>query len=354
MVVWTTLLACLLHFLNEVFAMCHYSTEVFSGMIEHCDSIEELKKEILPQLQSQRNFWKEKINQILSDTGYSCKQFAQLCRVSEPAVRKWRNGSLPQSRDMYLRIGFAAGYHLEEMNAFLKRFGRCPQLYVKSLEDSVCMFVLQSRELDHSYATYLRLLEIVRQELVEADAAVAATYATQAIAEQFSSLNDLEEMVQFAKKHVPVYRQSYLRLYKYIIAFLAINLRSENPDDTGRKASFHQLASEGRWPSSLRHCVSEVRNKKWFPQRNKIISLGLHLNMDDSAINEMLRLAQMEPLYSKNPIEASIQWAINEAKLVSDGGDVEGAEILEDLSQFVKHILIQLDLADSEYLIDDL
>ena len=48
MVVWTTLLACLLHFLNEVFAMCHYSTEVFSGMIEHCDSIEELKKEILP------------------------------------------------------------------------------------------------------------------------------------------------------------------------------------------------------------------------------------------------------------------------------------------------------------------
>ena len=60
--------------------MCHYSTEVFSGMIEHCDSIEELKKEILPQLQSQRNLWKEKINQILSDTGYSCKQFAQLCR----------------------------------------------------------------------------------------------------------------------------------------------------------------------------------------------------------------------------------------------------------------------------------
>ena len=76
--------------------------------------------------------------------------------------------------------------------------------------------------------------------------------------------------------------------------------------------------------------------------------------MDDSAINEMLRLAQMEPLYSKNPIEDSIQWAINEAKLVSDGGDVEGAEILEDLSQFVKNVLIQLDLEDSEYLIDDL
>ncbi len=332
--------------------MCPYSTEVFSGMIEHCDSIEELKKEILPQLQSQRNLWKEKINQILSDTGYSCKQFAQLCQVSEPAVRKWRNGSLPQSRDMYLRIGFAAGYNLEEMNAFLKRFGRCPQLYVKSLEDSVCMFVLCSEELDHTYAVYLRLLDIVRQELATVGAASSENYATQVIAKQFASLKDLEEMVRFAKKYAPVYRQSYLRLYKYIIAFLTINLRSENPDE--RKTSFHQLASEGRWPSSLRHCISEVRNKKWFPQRNKIISLGLHLNMDDSAINEMLRLAQMEPLYSKNPIEAAIQWAINEAKLVSDGGDIEGAEILEDLSCFVKKILIQLNLTDSEYLIDDL
>lgn len=321
-------------------------------MLEHCDSIEELKEEILPQLRDQRNLWQEKIRQILSDTGYSCKQFAGLCRVSEPAVRKWRNGSLPQSRDMYLRIGFAAGYDLDEMNAFLKRYGRCPQLYVKSLEDSVCMFILRSEELEHSYATYQQLLDIVRQELGAGEPATAATYATQVISKQFSALRSLEEMVQFAKDHVPIYRQSYLRLHKYIIAFLAINLRSENPNE--RDASFHQLASEGQWPSSLRHCISEIRNKKWFPQRNKIISLGLHLNMDDVAINEMLRLAQMEPLYSKNPIEASIQWAINEAKLESDGGDMEEVEILEDLSQFVKNVLIQLELADSEYWIDDL
>ena len=214
------------------------------------------------------------------------------------------------------------------------------------------MFILRSEELEHSYATYQQLLDIVRQELGAGEPATAATYATQVISKQFSALRSLEEMVQFAKDHVPIYRQSYLRLHKYIIAFLAINLRSENPNE--RDASFHQLASEGQWPSSLRHCISEIRNKKWFPQRNKIISLGLHLNMDDVAINEMLRLAQMEPLYSKNPIEASIQWAINEAKLESDGGDMEEVEILEDLSQFVKNVLIQLELADSEYWIDDL
>ena len=34
-------------------------------------------------------------------------------------------------------------------------------------------------------------------------------------------------------------------------------------------------------------------------------------------INRMLLYAQMEPLYAKNPIEASIMWAIEEAKLCS-------------------------------------
>lgn len=334
--------------------MCPYSTGVFHDFIDHCDSIEELQEEILPLLQDQRKLWKEKVAEILSNKGYTCKEFARLCHVSEPAVRKWRNGSLPQSRDMYLRIGFAAGYDLEEMNHFLQRYGRCPKLYVKSLEDSVCMFILQSQKQEHTYDTYLQLLEILRQELGAESPDFTDTYSTQLVSQRFQNLRSLEDMLQFVKENAPVYRQSYLRLYRYIIAFLTINLTTGNVDVRDRKASFHQLATEEQWSSSLRHCISEIRNKKWFPQRNKIISLGLHLNMDDAAINEMLRLAQMEPLYPKNPIEASIIWAINEAKLTADCGDLEGEEILEDLSQFVKSVLIQLNLSDSEYLIDDL
>ena len=334
--------------------MCPYSTGVFHDFIAHCDSIEELKDEILPLLKDQRKRWKEKVEEILSVRGYTCKEFAWLCRVSEPTVRKWRNGSLPQSRDMYLRIGFAAGYNLDEMNHFLQRYGRCPKLYVKSLEDSACIFLLRSQQQEHTYDAYLQLLEILRQELGASSTDYAETCSTQLVSQRFQNLRCLEDMLQFVKENAPVYRQGYQRLYRYIIAFLTINLSTESVDIRDRKASFHQLATEEQWSSSLRHCVSEIRNKKWFPQRNKIISLGLHLNMDDAAINEMLRLAQMEPLYPKNPIEASIIWAINEAKLTADCGDLEGEEILEDLSQFVKSILIQLDLSDSEYLIDDL
>lgn len=335
--------------------MVVYETGIIESSLNNCDDIDELKQTILPLLKDQRSMWTEKIEQILSDKGYSCKKLAQLCRVSEPAVRKWRKGSLPQSRDMYIRIGFAAGYNKDEMNSFLKRYGKCPQLYVKSLEDSVCMFVLESDTLDSTYETYERVLGLVKQELHGVDCGHQSAYTTGNLSEYFASLKNLDEMINFAKTFAPSFKQAYAKLYSFIIAYLAINLGNEYvADGDGGKASFHSMATEAQWSSSLRHCISEIRNKRWFPLRHKIISLGLHLNMDADAINRTLQLAQMEPLYVKNPIEASIMWAIEEAKLCSEDDAIipDGSS---DLCDFVKSILVQLDLAEEgNYLIEDL
>lgn len=335
--------------------MSVYTTGIIESNLNDCDDIEELKRKILPLLQDQRSAWSEKIEQILSDKKYSCKQLAHYCKVSEPAVRKWRKGSLPQSRDMYIRIGFAAGYNLDEMNAFLKRYGRCPQLYVKSLEDAVCIFVLRSEYLAHTYETYLSVLDMVKREFQGEPEVQRRAYTTGHLSEYFANLKSLEEMVEFVKKNTPSYKQAYSKLYSYIIAFLHVNLQNEHmADGDGRKASFHAMATESQWSSSLRHCISEIRNKRWFPLRHKIISLGLHLNMDTDAINRMLQYAQMEPLYTKNPIEAAIIWAIEEAKLCSED-DAIISDGSSDLCDFVKDVLIQLDLAEEgNYLIDDL
>lgn len=332
-----------------------YSTGDLGSSLRKCDNIEELREKILPLMQDQRSAWQEKIEDILAQRGYTCRQLAQLCKVSEPAVRKWRKGAIPQSRDMYIRIGFAAGYDLEEMNSFLQRYGKCPRLYVKSLEDSVCMFVLESDWLEHSYDTYLKTLDLVRKELQGADSAQRQAYTTQHLHTYFKNLKSMEEMVRFAKAHASSYRQAYSRLYGYIIAYLQINLQSEfTAPGEGRSASFHAMEMESQWSSSLRQCISEIRNKKWFPLRHKLISLGLHLNMDTEAINRMLRYAQMEPLYAKNPVEAAVLWAIEEAKLCSEGDVIvpDGSSYLFD---FVKNVLHQLDFTEEDsWLIGDL
>lgn len=324
-----------------------YDTGKITNFLEHCEDIEDFKSVLLPKLQNQRLMWQEKIQQILSDTGLSVKQLASLCKVSEPAVRKWKNGALPQSRDMFLRIGFAAGYGIEEMNYFLKRYGRCPQLYVKTLEDSVCMFVLRSDTLPHTYECYLEVLEYVKGELQAAAPTAQNSYDTGRMSEHFTTLRSMEQMISFVQSNLGAFRASYQKLYSYILAFVRINLQDIGDD---QYVSFHSMASESGWSSSLRHCITEIRNKRWFPLRHKIISLGLHLNMDLDDMNKMLTYAQMEPLYAKNPVEAAVIFALEEAKLndliFQDGSD--------ELCLFVKDILTQMELADSEYLIDDL
>lgn len=324
-----------------------YNTGVINNYLEHCEDIEDFKTVLLPKLQDQRIMWKQKIEDILRQQGYSVRQFAALCHVSEPAVRKWRNGSLPQSRDMFIRIGFAAGYDVDGMNTFLRRYGRCPQLYVKSLEDSVCMFVLRSEAMPHTYDCYLQVLDYIRGELQSGGDAQPFSYGTRRMSEHFASLVSMDELVEFTRSNAASYRQAYARLYSYILAFLRINLYDIGDDN---HASFHAMASESGWSSSLRHCISEIRSSRWFPLRHKIISLGLHLNMDLDDVNRMLLYAQMEPLYPKNPVEAAVIFALEEARLneliFRDGSD--------ELCQYVKSILQQLQLADSEYLIDDL
>lgn len=336
-----------------------YQTTYIAGALEGCEDIEDLKGRILPLLTNQRNAWACKMEEILQMKGYSCRRMAQLCKVSEPAVRKWRRGSLPQSRDMYIRIGFAAGYNLSEMNAFLKRYGKCPQLYVKSLEDSVCIFVLRSATLEHTYDTYQRLLDMVRQEIQGTENSgwmpENQDYSTQYLSERFLKVDNMEEIVAYAKKNAPAFRQAYHQLYRTVNSILAVNLGNEYlTEQDGRRASFHAMAEESQWSSSLRHCISEIRQKKWFPLRHKVISLGLHLNMDAHSINDMLVCAQMEPLYAKNPIEAAILWAINEAKLNSENDEIvqNGSS---ELCEFVRDVLEQLDLEEEgRYLIEDL
>lgn len=336
-----------------------YQTAYIADELEGCEDIEDLKRKILPLLTNQRNAWAYKMEEILQTKGYSCRRMAQLCKVSEPAVRKWRRGSLPQSRDMYIRIGFAAGYSLAEMNAFLMRYGKCPKLYVKSLEDSVCIFVLRSATLEHTYETYQRLLDMVRQEIqgTADNEQVLETqdYSTQYLSTRFWNVEKMEEMVAFAGENAQAFRRAYDRLYQTVNIFLAVNLGNEYlTEQDGRRASFHAMAEESQWSSSLRHCISEIRQRKWFPLRHKVISLGLHLNMDVQSINDMLACAQMEPLYAKNPIEAAIMWAINEAKLNSENDEIvqNGSS---ELCEFVRDALEQLDLEEEgRYLIEDL
>ena len=121
-----------------------YETRFIREEIGRCEDLEELKARIFPLLQSQQELWIQKMQEILAESGLTKSAFAKRCRVSRVSVDNVQ-GRDPKNRETFLRIGMAAEYDLEKMNQLLRRYGQYPELYSKSLEDCVCIYVLNHR-----------------------------------------------------------------------------------------------------------------------------------------------------------------------------------------------------------------
>ena len=326
--------------------MSEITTGYLYDVASRSESIEEYKK-LLVSIADQKKNWTQIINQIVSDNGYSASEFGKICGVSRQAAQKWMNGAVPKKRETFIRIGFAAHYNLEQMNYFLQRYGRCNKLYPKCLEDSVYIFVLNSDTIEHTYQSCQSIIDLLKVELTTTEEDNQnESYETIALLESLSSLSTLPEMLAFVAENTSVYRDQYSKLYTYVEDFIQRNLLSDGIEED----SVYNLANSQQWSSSLRHCVSEISQKKWYPDRNKIISLGIHLNMDVEQINKMLELAQMEELCAKNPFENAIIYALENAKLE----DIIYTDGTDSLCRYVRNVLESLDYSGVDFFMDEL
>lgn len=336
-----------------------YSTRVLHEHILYCDNQEDFKKEILDSLKSQRMLWKEKVSSIMEEKSYNLTAFAKLCGVSRVAVKKWCDGSLPQSRELFIRIGFAAEYNLAQMNQFLQRFGRYPALYPKSLDDSVYIFVLNSDKLPHTFAMCEEIKQQIQFSVLEEkrEKIFQETGSPEDIEDYdcstvqlLSGLLDVQTEIQltaFVQKNSEAYSHAYEKFYAYMRAFIENN----NTDPiTGKSGSLHALAELQNWSSSLRKCAAAIFKGEYFPQRRKVIALGLYLNMNLEQLNIALCLAGMEELYAKNPLESAIIYALQDAELndmIACDGSIEAYE-------YVCKVLQNLEIKEAEEFINGL
>lgn len=321
-----------------------YSTGALYDFVARSESIEEYKA-VLESLADQKQNWMSIIHSIMEENNFSAKKLAELCGVSRQAVQKWQRGSVPKNRETYIKIGFAANYDLEQMNHFLQRYGCFHKLYPKCLEDSVYIFVLSSDCIEHTYKSCETIIRMLKDEFSAGDNKPdMEVYTTSALEFNITNLQSLQEMISFVADNSQIYKQKYYKLYKYIEEFIQKNLLPDGDD------SVFLLANSQQWSSSLRQCVSEISQKKWYPQRNKMISLGIHLNMDVTQINDMLELAQMEHLCAKVPFENAIIYALENAKL-EDKIYCDGTD---DLCLYVKKILLSLNFDGIDFFLEEL
>ena len=193
------------------------STKTLNDKVSRCESLEEYK-ELFKSLSSQREEWSKKINKILAENNYSATEFAKICKVSRVTVQKWKNGSIPKSRDTFIRIGFAANYNLDEMNKFLERYGRCQRLYARNLEDSVHIFVLTSDDIEHTYEKGEAIIDLIKKEMQEPFVEEKLLYDTTSVQTNIINLRSLEELVGFIKNNANIFINQYNKFYSLFIS----------------------------------------------------------------------------------------------------------------------------------------
>jgi transcriptional regulator with XRE-family HTH domain len=297
-------------------------------------------------IKTQQEQWTRKINDIIQESGLTKSKFADISGVSRVAVNKWCNGSIPKNRETFLRIGMAAGYGREKMDQLLQRYGQYPALYAKSLEDCVCIFVLDKDYGEETIEKYNYILGKIKENIINSNNE-AEDISTVLFDEKLSNVKNVDELEAFIADNTAIFSTTYHKFYAYVKMHIMANYQ-----DFG--GSVFELAEGQGWSSSLRQCVSAIRQGKWYPTRNKIISLGLHLSMDHDQIDEMLELAHMEPLCAKNAFESVIMFILDDASLnnLLDTGSEEFDP--DELCRYAREVLKEFDLPEVESFITEL
>lgn len=319
------------------------NTVVIQDEILKCESIEELKENIFPMLKTQQAEWAQIINDIIEKSGMGKAGFARMCGVSRVAVDNWSKGAIPKNRETFLKIGMAAKMDIDQINQLLQRHGKYPALYSKSLEDCVCMFVINTYSDDNPIERYQYLLNRIKTNIIELEAEEKTIYdvSTNLFYSRISDLQELRDLEQFIADNSTVFKRAYSKFYAYVKMNIMANYME--PSYAG---NIYEMAVIQGWSSSLKQCVSAIRQNKWYPTRKKIISLGLHLSMDHEQIDEMLEIAHMEPLCAKNIFESVIIFILEDASL-NDMLNADSPQYDPDeLCNYAREILGQLDLPE--------
>jgi hypothetical protein len=316
-------------------------TEKIADMLDHCEDVKDLQ-EILSNLAEQKTRWKKKSSEIfdvllkrqgLTKAKYSKSALASIIECSRPTLDSWLKGVVP-SREYMIRIGLVAGYDEAGINELLTKFGYYQELYPKILSDCVCLFVLNTYD-ENRCEKYLEIMKTIEKDLIADSEEEEVAIDTKHFGEQVVNLASEAELANFISSNIGAFKSIYHRFYAKIDAifygagedqgmFEKGGLSHDYVDEDDFYFNAHSkfgtnvftIAEEQQWSASLRRAVSEMRMRKWIPTREKIISLGIHLNLDRDEIDELLCLAHMRKLYPKNLFEALIIYITVNAGLI--------------------------------------
>ena len=313
-------------------------------LIGRCEDAEELKNVIHTMISGRGKQWSCKIKELLEKSGYTISRFAGLCRVGRGTVYKWCAGSIPHKKETYLRIALTVGLNVEETDHLLKYYGSYAGLYAKRIEDCVCIYVLERFQGEEAVVRYDVLLEKMKEKISGGSFIEENDIRTDIFETRLMSVEDEEELDRFVEMNAPVFTLAYASYRKYLMAIIDEVCTDNNQTING-------MAERQGWSASLRRSVYSVCQNTWYPTRNKIISLGLHLNRNRDEIDEMLEKAHMGMLSTGSVFDCVLIYILTSAGL-NNVLDKENPDYDQNsLCRYARKVILELDLPEMEPLL---
>lgn len=324
----------------------HGNTLDLNENVGRCESVTELR-EILNQNSAYYSEWKHYINRLMERRHVNYVQMARLCHSSKNTVKKWcREGAMLQNRHGFLKIALGFRLDLEETNELLQYYGKYPKLYAKSVEDSICIFLLTHKNEEADlYELYIQMRERLLKRLEQAEKCeTAEDVDTIVIEDGIISQRTKEDFCQFVTAHQTEFQKSFQKLIEFIELFVK---------EKGK--NMHHFSSVNKLDISYEKMMSQLKKRKEYPERMKLILLGVHLNMSMEYINKMLELAYMQPMCAKDNLECVVMYVVESAYLNNPSYTIESAMILQyyqrnpDIQERCRKILTDYWKSDKDY-----
>lgn len=221
----------------------------------------------------------------------SSSELGRRCEISHTIVDKWRSGTVhPNGKERMKELGMALGMDESELNVFLYRNGY-PRLSSKNPYDSAARLLLircaGDEEIVHLYRELINRLSLSDYSVKRADSLTSAVMSIE-LMQAAQDGNVSEWFRQHRGKFSADDKNTALsqRLMQYVSLYIG---------DT----TINELTVTGELPAALRNLLYPMMSGKTIAVRflrEKLICLGLYLNMTEDEINTLLRLANLREI----------------------------------------------------------
>lgn len=230
---------------------------------------------------------------------------------------------MPKNRNMFIKLAFGLNYDVKQTNKLLTRYGKYSELYAKDINDAIIIYVLNNRmknttDEKYSYANlkkwHDKFNDIRKNYVPEEDAGFQ--YKTIGVYTSIISIEDDERFEKYIYENKKIFLNSYKSLYNYISDFIRIRtqeLEDVFDSDPGNRYSWHRIVVEKGLDKTYEKMLSDLKNHGILPKREQLIGLGIHLNMVETDINNMLTLAHMEELCARDKLESLLLYILRNA-----------------------------------------